>query len=127
MVFADGKAHVISLNDAGAKSITFTTSAANQKVLISYSAECAVGGSDHITYLDLDILVDGVAAPPSNGDNAFCSDDGSGIRAHWASVITVVVAQVPAGTHTVQVRGTLQNFNEGDEWSLDDSAIAVTN
>lgn len=128
--FFDAKPHLVPLNDAGAKSITFTTTAPNQNVVISYSAECAVGGKDNITYVDLDILVDGVAAPPSNSDNAFCTDNGNptGIRANWTSVITVVVAQVPnAGTHTVQVRGTLQNFEEGDEWSVDDSATVVTN
>jgi hypothetical protein len=126
--FFDAKPHILPLTDGGAKSISFTTSTPNQQVVISYSAECAVGGSDNITYVDLDILVDGVAAPPSDSDNAFCTDRGNGIRANWASVITTVVAQVPsAGTHTVQVRGTLQHFEEGDEWSVDDSATVVTN
>jgi hypothetical protein len=124
----DGLTHVVPLNDAGDTSITFKTSAPNKRVVISYSAECAVGGNDQLTFLDLDILVDGVAAPPSDSDNAFCSGEGTVPRAHWASVVTVVVAQVPnAGTHTVQVRATLQKFNTGDSWSLDDSTIVVTN
>jgi hypothetical protein len=126
--FFDGNAHTIPLTDAGATSLTFSTTKANQRIVISYNAECGVAGLDNITYVDLDILVDGIAAPPSDSDNAFCTDHGNGIRANWVSAVTTVVITVPnPGTHTVQVRGKLQHFDEGDSWSVDDSSTVITN
>jgi hypothetical protein len=126
--FTDGSPHLIPLNNAGATAIAFTTTKPNQKVIISYSAECAVKGGDNATYLDIDILVDGRAAPPSNSDNAFCTDHGNNILGNWVSAVTLVVALVRTpGAHSVQVQGTLQTFNSGDEWIVDDSATIVTN
>lgn len=127
IAFEDGDAHFIPLSNDGATSIDFSTSGANQKVVISYNAECAVAGTDNATWLDIDILVDGVAAAPSNNDNAFCTDHGNGLLRNWVSAITMVVVNVPsAGPHTVQVRGTLRNFNDGDSWRLDDSTLLVS-
>ena len=100
----------------------------NQKVIISYSAECAVKGGDNATYLDIDILVDGVAAPPSNSDNAFCTDHKNNILGNWVSAVKLVVARVRTpGAHSVQVQGTLRTFDAGDQWAVDDSATIVTN
>ncbi|HXJ87435.1 MAG TPA: hypothetical protein VMS18_11500 [Candidatus Binatia bacterium] len=127
--YFDAKTHVIPLTEAGATSISFTTTQANQRVAVSFSAECSVGGVHATTYLDLDILVDGVAAPPSDSDNAFCAAhaDPTAIRANWVSAITVVVTTVPTpGQHVVQVRGTLRNMVDGDSWSVDDSATLVS-
>jgi hypothetical protein len=126
--FSDGSPHLIPLTDTGATAITFKTTLPNQKVIISYSAECSVKGTDNITFLDIDILVDGVAAPPSNSDNAFCTDHGNNSLKNWVSAVTMVVARVPAaGTHSVQVQGFVHNFNSGDQWVVDDSATVVTN
>jgi hypothetical protein len=126
-VFSDGSTHLIPLTDTGATAITFTTTQRNQKVIISYSAECSVKGTDNITWLDVDTLVDGVAVPPSNSDNAFCTDHGNNSLGNWVSAVTMVVAFVPGtGTHSVQVLGTLRVFNSGDQWRLDDSTTLVT-
>jgi len=126
--FSDGAPHFIPLTDSGATAISFTTTKPNQKVVISYSAECSVRTTSTLSYLDLDILVDGVAAPPSDSDNAFCSYHGSSDPGGWLSAVTIVVARVPsAGTHTLQVVGTLRNPGVGEQWSLDDSATIVTN
>jgi hypothetical protein len=127
-VFSDGSPHFVPLNNFGATAITFTTSLPNQKVIISYSAECSVKGTDNITWLDIDILVDGVAITPSNSDNAFCTDHGNNFLGNWVSAVTTVVAVVRGtGTHIVQVQGTLRVFNSGDQWRLDDSTTLVTN
>jgi hypothetical protein len=126
--FSDGSTHLIPLTNAGATAIAFTTTNPNQKVIISYSAECAVKGGDNATYLDIDILVDGVPAPPSNSDNAFCTDHGNNILGNWVSAVTLVVALVRTpGAHSVQVQGTLRTFDAGDQWAVDDSATIVTN
>jgi hypothetical protein len=131
-VFSDNLSHFVPLDNAGTTMIPFVTVANNTKVVITYNAECSVKGpvagsvNANFAWLDLDILVDGGAAPPSSDDNAFCTDHGNHLLANWVSAATTVVYTVPlAGVHWVRVRGTLRNFDAGDQWRLDDSATIV--
>ena len=125
--FSDELAHLIPLDNGGATSINFTTTAPNQGVVITYNAECSVAGTDNQTWLDIDILLDGVIVSPSDSDNAFCTDSGTGALTNWVSAVIVVATKVPlAGPHTVEVRGGLHVFDSGDEFRLDDSTILVT-
>ncbi len=131
-IFGDNLSHFVPLNNAGATTFVFFTTANNTRVVITYNAECSVRGpvaasiDANFAWLDLDILVDGVAAAPSSDDNAFCTDHGNHLLANWVSAATTVVYTVPlAGFHRVQVRGTLRNFDAGDQWRLDDSATIV--
>jgi len=126
-IFTDGNLHSIPLNNSGATTLAFTTGANNQKVVITFNAECSVAGTDHVTWLDVDILVDGVIVAPSSSDNAFCTDHGTGALDSWVSAVTVVVYTVPlAGNHAVEVHGTLKVFDAGDQWRIDDSTTLVT-
>jgi len=126
----DGAAHLIPLLPSGANTLTFKTTVVNQKVIIQFNAECAVVGKDYDTWLDLNILVDGKAVPPSNGDNALCTSIGGEIGSHWVSAITTAVAIVRSpGTHTLQVQGAFgfSHFSAGDLWWIDDSSTIVFN
>lgn len=125
-VFADGAFHLIPITAGGGTSLGFFTSVANQRVVISFNAECSVKGTDNVSWLNIDVLVDGVPARPSNDDNAFCTDSGNNLLSNWVSAVTTVVHVVPnAGFHTVQVRGQLVVFNAGDQWRVDDKSVVV--
>ena len=97
---------------AGGTTLSFSTTAANQRVSILFNAECAVEGAVS-NYVDVDIVVDPAGsfgpfdAPPTNGDNALCSGNGTATAASdgWVSAVTIATARpAVAGTHTVRVR-----------------------
>jgi len=127
---SDGAAHNIPLLSDGTNFITFRTTRVNQKVIIQFNAECPVSGKDDFTWLDIDIVVDGVAAPPSNGDNAMCTSLAGHAGSRWTSAITTAVVVVPSpGSHFLQVRGSFgfSHSNAGDFWWVDDSSLIVFN
>ena len=106
--------------------MNFVTTVANQRVAILFNAECAVQGIDRITYVDIDVAVDGVVSPPSNSDNALCTSDGSNTLSRWVSASTNVYRIVPVpGVHQLTVRATMRNFNAGDHFRLDDISVIV--
>jgi hypothetical protein len=121
-VFSDGAGHPIELGGATSFSV-FTYAPAT--LAIRFTAECSVQGTDNITWLDLDIVVDGVVAAPTNNDNAFCTDHGNGVLQNWVSAAADVVVPVAAGLHTIEVRGFLQVFDAGDQWRIDDKSLIV--
>lgn len=124
-VFSDSLAHVLSLNTTGGTSLTVATTGTAQLTIL-FNAVCSVDASDDTTYVDIDILVDGVAVPPSHAaDNALCTSTGDGELQHWVSAGMSVVKTVGAGTHTVQVRGTVRGFTAGDRWLIDDLSLIV--
>lgn len=124
--FNDGAVHFIPLNDAGVTALPFATTTANQRIVISFNAECSVSANNFSSFVNLDILVDGVAARPSSDDNAFCSAHGA-IGGGWVSAVSTSVFVVPnAGLHTVQVTGTLgSTFVAGSFWTIDDSSTVI--
>jgi hypothetical protein len=121
--FADSLPHVLKLGD-GNTSLMFNVFQ-TKKVVILFNAECSVDAFDDTTWVDIDVLVDGVAVPPSNGDNAFCTSTGDEQLQHWVRASTYVAKAVAAGSHTVQVRGTLRGFAPGDQWQIDDLSLIV--
>jgi hypothetical protein len=126
-IFSDGAAHLIPQNNGGSTIGSFSTTAVNQTVIVHYSAECSVDATDTITWLELDILIDGVVASPTNGDNAFCTSQGTNELDSWVTASAIAVVVVPAvGVHTVQVRGTLIGFAAGERWRIDDGALVVS-
>ena len=121
-----GLAVFVQLTDGGATSVAFVTTVANQRVVVTYNAECRVTALDHVTWLNTDILVDGIVAPPSTSDNALCTSNNNVSGGNWVSATTTVVRIVPfAGVHTVSVRATLVGFAAGESWRLDDSALVI--
>jgi hypothetical protein len=106
--------------DPNSRSDTLTFDCAAQcTVAILYNAECSVAATDTETSSNIDILVDGTAALPSNDDNLFYTPNGTGVLGSWVSASTNVHATLLPGSHTVRVRGTLQNFNSGEQgWMI---------
>lgn len=123
--FPDALPHFFVLNPiTDSDTLTFNC-AARCKVAVLYNAECSVAATDTETSVNIDILVDGIVATPSNGDNLFCTSNGTGVLDSWVSASTNVGATLAAGTHTVRVRGTLTNFNAGEEGWMDDISLLV--
>ena len=123
---SDGAVHLIPLNNTGGTFFSFFTLRDNERVVISFNAECSVKGPNSFKWLNIDILVDGVMAPPSSNDNAFCTSRGDNLLVGWVSAVTIVVFVVPdPGLHLVQVRGNLVGFGAGDQWRIDDIAVIV--
>lgn len=121
LVFADGVVHTLA-------SLNFATPAARELV-ISYFSECADESNDTVTYVRLQILVDGVAVPPTNSDQALCTgippDLNGGSLHQWHSVGTTVARTVVAGNHNVRVTGRLIGFAAGERMRIDDQSLVV--
>jgi hypothetical protein len=124
-IFNDSAVHLLPLNNAGSTFLPFVTTTDNQRIVISFNAECSVVANNFSSFVNLDILVDGVAASPSSDDNAFCS--GHGVAGGgWVSAVSTSVFLVPdPGLHTVQVRGFLASFVAGSGWTIDDSSTVI--
>ncbi len=92
--------------------------------MIIFNAECAVDGSNS-DWVEIDILVDGVAVGPSASDNAFCTGHttGSGFADTWVSASTVVPMDFEPGNHTIEVLAFLGNA--GTSWRIDDLSLTV--
>ena len=92
------------------------------------------GGGKSVEWVDIDLLVDPAgptpetAAPPSNGDNAFCSGNGTTTAGGgnfdldgWVSAATNATINLPqAGAHTIRVRvnGANAGITRLDDFSL---------
>lgn len=91
-------------------SLTFSTTVANQLVRVILNAQCSIGGAA-TNWLDTTIYVDpagplaAYTIPPSAGDNAFCSGNGTATHLDgYVSAVTQAFTQVPtAGVHTIRV------------------------
>jgi hypothetical protein len=117
--------HFVDLGEGNGTSFTVRMPFA-ARLAIFLTAECAVGAPDTNTWLQLDILVDGVEAPPTNGTgNAFCTSDGTAITDHWITAVSDASVDVAAGSHTIQLRGALTLDGPDDYWWIGDLSLIV--
>jgi hypothetical protein len=131
-----GATYTVDFNgaSAGGTSFSFETTEANTRVMFIFNAECAVDGS-RTKWVGVDIMLDPAvggefAVSPSNGDNAFCSGDGTTTTGGgdfsldgWVSATTVANALIATpGTHSVRVR--VDGANSGLA-RLDDMSLTV--
>jgi len=120
---------------AGGTTFTFETTEPNTTVMFIFNAECAVEGGT-TKFVEIDIMLNPAggagetAVAPSNGDNAFCSGNGTSTAGGgdftldgWVSASTVATAVLSqAGSHTVRVR--VDGGNSGVA-RLDDMSLTV--
>lgn len=93
--FPDALPHFFILNPStGSDTLTFSC-AAECRVAVLYNAECSVAATDTETSVNIDILVDGIAAPPSDGDNLFCTSNGTGVLDSWVAPAQTLVRHFP--------------------------------
>jgi hypothetical protein len=130
-----GATYLVDFNGpaAGGTQFNFSTQQANVRVVIFFNAECAVEGEE-TRYVDLDIVVNPAgpapeaAVPPTDGDNAFCSGNGTTTAGGgdftldgWVSAAMIAPLTLPqAGTHTIKVRihGGAAGITRLDDLSL---------
>jgi hypothetical protein len=120
----DVTTHVFkALNDAGATSLAFKTTAANRLVKITYNAECGVLGPA-ASWVSVTVLVDGVEANPQNNtDFAMCTSTGTGSYL-WVGAVRQSLIRVPAaGTHNVQI--VVDLLAGATNWWLGDTSLVV--
>lgn len=125
VIYSDNHYHYLPINGAST-TLNFTTTQNYQKVVVLFNAECSVQASDRSSFVDTDVMIDGIIAPPSDSDNAFCTSDGHNVLSNRVSASTNVVRVVySAGAHEVRVRVSLKNFTEGERYRIDDSSTIV--
>lgn len=124
--YAEGTTPFVPLNDAGATTITFNTGVRNQKVIVSYTAECGIIDNKNDTWVNIDIQVDGVAIRPTNNtSDAFCSStNNAGYNWNMSAVNAVYIVPNP-GVHTVRIRAAVQSGNGGATGWLGDTSLVV--
>lgn len=110
---------LVSLDAAGATTLSFKLPSAGKKIL-TFSAICSVEApaGDTLSWLDLDILVNGVVVAPTVGaDDAFCSANGTiGFDGYVRASITIPI-QGLAGTNYVQIKAR-GNYTARDMYFL---------
>jgi hypothetical protein len=112
----------IDLTDSsGSTTLAFSTDTPNQKVVITYNAECQVVGGGYVTVV---INVDGVAAAPASGTNfALCATAPGSAFQPIAAVRQSVFVVPNAGAHSVSV--SARGLNGSANWQLDDTSLVV--
>ena len=100
------------------------TTVDNQRLVITYNAECTVTANGTATWVALSIFVDGVLAAPSSTDKAHCTSNNNG--ANWVSAVAtgVLVAPEP-GFHSVQVQARILNGVAGNTARIDDTTLII--
>ena len=106
----------VPLNAAGATLLSFNLTA-NKKLVLSYSAECQGGGTSG--WVDIDVVVNGVAVAPTAGSSdAFCSAGNAG----W--VRPAITVQIQGITGNIQIQIIGRRTRTTTMW-FGDSALVV--
>jgi hypothetical protein len=106
---------LVVLDPSGATTLSFTLPGAGKKVL-TFSAICSVRApaGDFLSWVDLDIVVNGVVVPPTVGiDDAFCSANGTPSYDDYTRATITIPIQGVAGSNTVQIKAR-GNYNTMD-------------
>ena len=103
-VFSSSTAETpVPIKPRGGTDLAFTTTAPNQVVKLSFSANCSIGAARG-RWLGIRITVDGVEANPASGyDFALCASVTAGFSNHVAGFRQSVITVPTAGSHTVRV------------------------
>ena len=121
-VFIDTSAHLISIDPTLGDTLTIKVPEKTE-VLIFLSAECSVGASDNLSWLDIDILVDGVPTPLTAGALALCTSHGTNDLDTWASSSINDFIILKKGTHTIQLQGQLVSEAISPSWWINDVSL----
>lgn len=119
------EAAFVPLNAAGAKTISFYLNAPT-RLIVSYSAECAVAAPAGNTgaWLDIDLVVNGTALPPTAGNqDAFCSSNGTVGADGWTRGSISIFFNGVTGLNTIKIQAR-GNGGATSIW-LGDSSLVV--
>jgi hypothetical protein len=124
----------VKLNNTGATKLSFTTTAPNQRVIITFTAVCLTGGGASANWLRVAVLVDpagsvGEFAAPPTDDSALTFCFGGPNKSTEENAMVMASARPAlAGTHTVRVRVSYSSMtgSEPGVIYLWDATLAVT-
>ena len=117
--------HLLDLGEGHGTALSVTT-AGPARLVLQFNAECSVAGATNDQYLRVEILVDGVAAPPSGGNHALCTSDGDSTLDNWVTAASDASVDVAAGPHTIELRGQLFGAGvAGNDWWIGDLSLIV--
>ncbi len=122
-LFSDPSAVLPLTTSPGSTGLPITVTKAGI-YLLTYSAECSVDAAvGALTpYLDLDIIVNGVAVEPTSGNqDAFCSSNGSGGHGQYLRASITVPVTLVAGLNSIRILARLNGAVEG--WIGDSSLV----
>ncbi|MGH2362974.1 MAG: hypothetical protein ACRDGM_20795 [bacterium] len=132
--FAQGTNNLVPLSNTGLlESNPFTTSG---RVVVTYTAECAVGAAagNTTTWLNIDMQLRNVVTgafinlPPStpNTADALCTANGTAATDGWVMAsITGIATGLPLSDYRVQVRANLQAGVAGNIGWLGDTSLVI--
>jgi hypothetical protein len=112
----------LPLQDNGARLLAFSTAAANEKIKLTYNAECGLAANNAESTLLGAIFVDD-ATPRIGPEQKLCGAvDAMGQT--LVSTIAQRAVQMPgAGTHVARLRGNLETTGN---WRVDDTSFVIT-
>ncbi len=121
-----GSAVNVPLKQNGGKTLAFDTSAENQRVVITYNAECIVTGSVAQGAL-IWFKIDGFGVNPGNSSLTLCRGvlgGGADSGQTWAGALRQIVTDVAAaGSHTLQIGA--QVYVGQATWRFDDASVVI--
>ena len=118
----------VPFDNANSLGMPFVTIRDNQRVVITYNAECSVKSLSQSAYMDLRIFVDdNQGAAPASVPNAFCTSDGNAtVLGEWVRVAFQAVYVVPEpGLHKIWGVVELKGEVLGNFGTLSASSIVV--
>ena len=100
---------MLSIELGGSRAVFFSTTVARTLLAIELSATCAIGNSSQSSYVDMDIIVDGIAVGITSLDAPLCSMINSpvGYLGVTQSVSLSTSVSVAAGAHSLQVQARI--------------------
>jgi hypothetical protein len=119
-------AQLVNLGEGNGSILRVPTVGPSTRLVILFNGEYSVAGPNHVDWLRVEILVDGVVAPPSGGfGHALCTSDGDNALDNWITAASDASLVVGPGVHAVQLRGQVQGGAATDWWLGDLSLIVI--
>lgn len=117
---------LVALDPSGMTTLNFTLASAGKKVL-TFSAVCSVRApaGDFLSWVDLDIVVNGVVVAPTVGnDDAFCSTNGTRSYDDYVRAAITIPIQGVAGNNSIQIKAR-GNYATMDMYFLNSSLVVL--
>lgn len=115
----------LRLTDAGATLVSFNNPTRGL-VSVTYSAECSVASTVPEAWVSIEILINGVAVPPTTGIyDALCTNAMTDNTESYGMNSITVAKSLPAGNHTLKVRAILGNGAGSATGRIDDQTILI--
>lgn len=111
----------VKLSNSGALQLAFTNPTAGL-VSVTFTAECQLIAPT-LSWLGVDIFIDGSIVEVTNGDDALCAGRGANVPGGWSRHSITVARVLAAGAHAVRVDAGTSGLHSGAQ--LDDVTLLI--